>query len=54
MPSFIVIESRKDTAFTSEARAVLDSHNFIEVNPGTFSSSTGAQSAKQALKNLSK
>ena len=55
MPSFVVIESKKDdTDFSSEAKTILKAHKFTEVNPGTYMaySGTSTTAAASKLKNL--
>ncbi len=52
MPSFIVIEKSKSTAFCNEAESVLEAHKFSEVHPGTYSGSSGASTVASKLKNL--
>ena len=52
MPNFIVIESKKDTDFNSEARTALKSHKFTEINAGTYIASSGATIVAPKLKNL--
>jgi len=52
MPSFIVIESKKDTEFNSEAKTVLESNKFSLVHAGTYMGSPAASSVATKLKNL--
>lgn len=52
MPNFVVISSKKNTAFDSEAKTVLESHKFSEINPGTYMGSADASSAATDLKKL--
>ena len=52
MPNFIVIESKKNTEFNSEAKTVLEGYKFFEVNTGTYMASSGASAAAAKLKNL--
>jgi hypothetical protein len=52
MPNFIVIESKKETAFNSEAITVLESSKFSLVNTGTYMGSSGASTVATKLKNL--
>ncbi|MGY2573718.1 hypothetical protein [Vibrio sp. C8] len=52
MPSFIVITSKKHSTFDEEAKTVLESHKFSEVNSGTYQGSNGAHSVALKLKNL--
>lgn len=42
MPNFIVISSKKKSDFDSEAKTVLESHKFSEINPGTYMGSASA------------
>lgn len=52
MPSFVVIESKKDSEFNVEAQTVLEAHKFKEVHAGTYTSTTGASTVASKLKNL--
>lgn len=53
MPQFIVIESKKVTDFNSDAKTVLESLKFTEINLNTYIASSGsASSAATNLKNL--
>jgi len=53
MPSFIVIESSKETDFNVEARSVLQSEKYSEINQGTYMGTSGSPSTiKTKLKNL--
>ena len=52
MPSFVVVESKKDTVFNSEARTILEGDKFVEINPGTYMASSGGTTVASKLKNL--
>ena len=52
MPSFVVIDSKKKTDFNSDAKTVLESHKFTEINPDTYTASSGASTVASKLKNL--
>lgn len=52
MANFIVISSKKDTDFNSEARTVLESHKFSEVHTGTYIGPSSASTVVTKLKTL--
>ncbi len=52
MSNFVVISSKKNTAFDSEAKTVLESHKFSEINPGTYMGTAAASAVATVLKNL--
>ena len=52
MPSFIVISSKKSTAFDVEAKVVLESHKFLELHAGTYIGTPSSSPVSTKLKNL--
>ncbi len=52
MPYLITIETKKDTGFTNEAKTILESHSFTEINPKTYIGTKSSQPIVQQLKVL--
>lgn len=52
MSQVVIIEFRRDTKFLGEARAILESHKFEEVQIGTFIGSRSAGALARELKEL--
>ena len=54
MSQFVVIQTSKKSDFDNEAKIVLESCKFKEINPGTYIGTSSASTAVNNLKNTNK